>query len=337
MEGGIPISKNKSHPQIFQYISVAIAVAVVTFMFQLIQQSQWVSIFQFILPVPVIFVSLRYSSLWPGVITVGLTTVTIIIMSGYRIGVFFLLGTGVAAIVLTVCFLQKYSATAAVSWVTLYYIALGVAFVYIQQGITFEVYTQRLMAVFKEQFVNLYESKNIAWQNLEAQFEALAHVLSVIFPLMSALSSSIIMYAVSRTILKFQKVSLVPLGQFQDWKVSEYLVWIFVLGGVLYHIEPTRIIGINILLGLVFLYYLQGCAIITYFLKQRGTTRFLQFLAYVFLFLQIPYIFVSLGLLLTGYTQGGLYLPLPAIILVASIGLANVWMDFRKRVQQVKK
>ena len=96
----------------------------------------------------------------------------------------------------------------------------------------------------------------------------------------------------------------------------------------------NAIIGINILLGLVFLYYLQGCAVITYILKQKRSARFFQFLAYVLLFLQIPYIFVSLGLLLTGYTQGGIHLSLPAIILVAGIGLANVWIDFRKRLRQ---
>jgi hypothetical protein len=334
MEGDSYIFKKKSHSLIVQYVSVAIAVAVVVIAFQLIQQSEGMTFFQFFLPVPAIVIALRYSSLWSGIATITFSTAMIAIFTGYRTGILFFLGTGIVAIILSVCFLRKYSATATISWMTFYYVVLGIIVVYMQEGITFEVYTQRLLEVFKEQFVSLYENQDIAWQNFEAQFEALAKVLSMTFPFMSAVGSSVIMYIVARTLLKLQRIALRPLGRFQDWQISEYMVWVFILGGSLYHLEATRIVGINILLGFVFLYYLQGCAVITYILKQRRTAKFLQFIAYILLFLQLPYIFVSLGLLLIGYTQGGFHLSLPAVVLVAGIGLANVWIDFRKRLKQ---
>lgn len=325
-----------NHSQIFHVFSVVFAVTIVTVGFLLIQQSQVIGFLQFLLPVPVVLVSLRYS-LWSGIVTVTLSTVGISLLSEYRLGVFFLFITGAVAIMLAVCFHRKFSATTVVSCIALYYIVLGIALVYMQKGLTFAAYTQNMTTVFQEQFVRIYESNDVAWQNLRSQLEALARVLGVTFPLMSALSNSIIMYVVIRSILKLWKIPVVPLGRFQDWQVSDYLVWIFVLGGMLYHIEYTRTIGINLILGLVFLYYLVGCAIITYFLKQRNTTKFLQVLAYVLLFLQIPYIFVSLGLLLTGYSDASVYLPLPAIVLVTGVGLSNVWVDFRKRAGQVKE
>ena len=334
MEEDSYISKKKHHSLIVQYLSVAIAVVVVVIAFQLIQQSEGMTFFQFFLPIPAVVVVLRYSSFWPGISTVAFCTAIIGVLADYRTGVLFFLGTGIVAIILAICFLRKYSATATVGWMTFYYVILGTIIVYMQEGITFEAYTQRLLEIFKEQFVSLYKNQDIPWQNFETQFEALARVLSMTFPFMSALGSSVIMYIVTRTILKLQKIPLKPLGRFQDWEVSEYIVWIFILGGGLYHVESTRIVGINILLGLVFLYYLQGCAVITYILKQKHIAKFLQFVAYLLLFLQLPYIFVSLGLLLTGYIQGGLHLSLPAIILVAGVGLANVWIDFRKRLRQ---
>ena len=83
----------------------------------------------------------------------------------------------------------------------------------------------------------------------EVQFAAFARALSIISPLLSALSSALIMYVLSRIMLKVWKIPVAPLGRFQNWEASEYLVWAFVLGGVVYHIEFTRVIGINILLG----------------------------------------------------------------------------------------
>jgi uncharacterized protein YybS (DUF2232 family) len=145
------------------------------------------------------------------------------------------------------------------------------------------------------------------------------------------------MYAVSRVLLRVGKIVLAPIGRFQDWKISEYFVWGLIVAGVLYHIQPTRIIGINFLLGLVFLYYVAGCAIIIYVLKQKETSKFFQIIAYILLFFQIPHIFTGLGLLLTGYSESGVYLSLPAIILVAGVGLSDIWIDFRQRVRQAKE
>lgn len=335
MEEGTPIiTKNKTHSQFLLAIQVAFTGILLALGFQTVQYYQLTSVFVFLVPVPVVILTRYADSLWTGGITVAGAALIVSLISGYRMGVLFFLLAGAAAIIFAGCFFRQISATVTVSVVTLYYVVLGVAFIALQPGVSFETYAQELMTIFKAQFANLYASEGIEWQNLEAQFAAFARVLSIISPLLSALSSALIMYVLCRIVLKVWKIPVAPLGRFQNWEASEYLVWAFVLGGVLYHIELTRVIGINLLLGLILLYYLQGCAIITFFLKYKQTGRVMQFLAYMLLFLQVPYIFISLGLLLTGYTQDGLFLSLPAIILVAGVGLANVWIGFRKRVEQ---
>lgn len=335
MDRGIQIAtKSKNHSQLLQLINVAVTGVGVALGFEAGHYYQFMGLFVFFVPVPIAFMTLHYASMWTGISTIGVSALVISLMSGYRMGALFLLLAGIAAMMLAIGFLKNVSATIIVACVTLYYVLLGVAFISLQQGVTFETYAQAVMTIFKTQFAHLYANKGIEWRDLESQFVALARVLSLISPLLSALSSSVIMYLLSRIMLKVWKTPVASLGRFQDWEASEYLVWIFVLGGVFYHIELTRVIGINILLGLILLYYLQGCAIITFFLKRKHTARVMQFFAYGLLFLQIPYIFASLGLLLTGYTQDGIFLSLPAIILVAGIGLANVWIGFRQRVEQ---
>ncbi len=329
-------TKDTSHSQIFHIVGVVFVVISVTAGFLLSQQSQVTSLLKFLLPVPLVLIALRYS-LWSGIVVVVFSTMSISLLAGYRPGVFFLLIIGGSTAILTLCFHQNSSAMTTVSCIVWYYIILEVALVYIQEGVTIESYAQTLMTEIKEQLLRFYKMNNVTWQNLETYSEILARVQSVTFPLLSALKNSIIIYAVTRIILKLWKISATPLGKFENWQVSDYFVWIFVLGGVLYHIKYSRIMGINFILGVVLLYYVAGCAIVMYYLKLKNSTKFLRIFAYVLLFLQVPHIFINLGLLLTGYTERGIFLPLPAIVLVAGVGLSNIWIDFRKRAEQRNK
>ncbi len=326
-------AKPTKHSLIVHIISVIVTVVILTGGFLLIQESQLTSFLQFLLPAPIILLSLRYS-LWSGIGAISLTMFNVSLLSGYYSGVFFLLGIGVTAIVLTVGFRYNASLLTIVTCMTLYYIILEIGLIYTQKDITFETHIQERMMMFKKMLVSFYESKDAGWQNFEIQFEAIARALSVTSPLISALSMSTLMYVGSRSMLRVRKIVLAPLGRFQDWRISEYFVWGLVFAGILYHIQYTRVIGINILLGLVFLYYVAGCAIIIYVLKQKETSKFFQIIAYILLFFQIPHIFTGLGLLLIGYSENGVYLSLPAIILVAGVGLSDIWIDFRQRVKQ---
>jgi hypothetical protein len=261
------------------------------------------------------------------------STAIIAVWTGYEAGLLFFLGTGIIALILTFCFLRRYSATATISWLVFYYVAFGVLVLYLQENMSFEAYTQLVMEILEEQFAKMSQNQQIPWQRFERQFQGFVRVASITFPLMTTVVFVAMMYFATRVMLRVQKISLPPLARFRDWHISEYLVWVFILGGILYHLEQTRLIGINVLLGLVFLYYLQGCAVIVFLLKQKRIGRFFQMVACVLLFLQIPYIFVGLGLLLTGYTEGNVYFSLPAIVVVAGLGLANVWINFRKRIR----
>ena len=330
-------ANKKSSALAVQFLGVVIVAAILTLTFYGIQRNESMSVLQFFLPVPLVFLSLRYSSLWPELSAIALSGIAIGLWLGYWFGLLFLLGTGGVALILSLCFLRKYTATSSVLGLTAYYVVLGIVVVYIQEGLTFAAHTQRLMDLFmqhQQEFVTLYEQQGLPRHQLGPLFESLARMMSVTFPFVSAFVFALMTYFVIRMLLKVQRVKLPPLRRFQDWGLSDNMVWVFILGGVLFHFEATRTAGINVLLGLALLYYVQGCAVITFILRYKGTVKILQFIAYLLLFLQIPYGAIGLGLLLTGAAVEDLLFSLPAMVLVAGIGLANVWIDFRKRLKQ---
>jgi uncharacterized protein YybS (DUF2232 family) len=97
--------------------------------------------------------------------------------------------------------------------------------------------------------------------------------------------------------------------EFSAWLCPDRLVWAGILGGFLILTKNSVlvIIGINMVILLAAIYFLQGIAIISFFFKKRS---------------------VPLGLRVMGYTLIGIIQVLP--ILVAALGLFDIWIDFRK-------
>jgi hypothetical protein len=329
--------KNGRATVAIQFFAVVLVSILVTLTFYGIQQNNSMSVLQFFLPIPIVFLSLRNSSLWSGLAVTVCSTAAITLWLGYQPGLLFLFGTGGVAMIVSLCFLRRYTATSSISCLTAYYMVLGMLVVYLQKGLSFGELTQLLMKLsmqYQQEFVELYKQQGLPQHQLEAFFESMARLVSVTFPFITTTVFAVMIYFFIRVFLKFQRVTLPPLRHFQDWGISDNMVWLFILGGVLFQLEVTKDVGVNLLLGLTFLYYLQGCAVITCVLRQRRTAKFLQFLAYLLFFLQIPYGLIGLGLLLTGSAVDGLLFSLPALMMVAGIGLANVWIDFRKRLRQ---
>lgn len=108
--------------------------------------------------------------------------------------------------------------------------------------------------------------------------------------------------------------ALVPGPDFIAWKTPEWLVWPLIAAGfAAFLTEGTlRIIAFNLLVVLIPVYYVQGLAIVTNFFQRRGTPPWLRVIGYLLL---------------------SLLNPLP--VMVAGLGLFDLWFDFRKpRVQQ---
>jgi uncharacterized protein YybS (DUF2232 family) len=96
--------------------------------------------------------------------------------------------------------------------------------------------------------------------------------------------------------------------EFSLWIFPDRLVWGGILGGFLMvtRISPLVTIGINVVILLLAIYFLQGMAVVSFYFQKKN---------------------VPLGFRVMGYTMIGLIQFL--LILVAALGLFDIWADFR--------
>lgn len=107
--------------------------------------------------------------------------------------------------------------------------------------------------------------------------------------------------------------------EFSTWMCPDKLVWAGILGSflIMTKVSPLLTIGINTVILLLAVYFLQGIAIVSFFFKKKN----------------VPLGFRVIGYMLIGIIQ---FLP----FLVAALGLFDIWIDFRKlrpRVAAYKK
>lgn len=102
----------------------------------------------------------------------------------------------------------------------------------------------------------------------------------------------------------------VPGEAFVRWKAPENLVWGLIVAGFLFFVADGSIrqLGLNVLIVLLLVYYIQGLAIVTDLFERRQFPTFLRVMGY------------GMALILN---------PIPFI--VAGVGVFDLWIDFRKK------
>ncbi len=98
-------------------------------------------------------------------------------------------------------------------------------------------------------------------------------------------------------------------GALSTWAASEHYVWFFIIGGTMAVVPfgVSRTLGVNLVVIMLFVYFLQGLAITGFFFKKWNLSILLRVPVYIFIFFNV-------------------YLAL----LVACVGLFDTWADFRK-------
>ena len=108
-----------------------------------------------------------------------------------------------------------------------------------------------------------------------------------------------------------KKRSIVPpkLSTLSEWRAPNWLVWIFLAGGGLSFFPQTHVSfwGINIFLVALFIYLLQGLAIVSFFFQNKNVSLFFRWLFYFLIAIQQM-----------------------LMIAIAAVGFFDIWIDFRK-------
>jgi len=92
------------------------------------------------------------------------------------------------------------------------------------------------------------------------------------------------------------------------WSAPEWLIFVLLGAGFLLLVPVTRarFLGLNLLMGVAVLYFCQGVAVVATWFHRLGLPRLLRMIGYPLLFLN------------------------PFFFLIITLGLMDLWMDFRR-------
>jgi uncharacterized protein YybS (DUF2232 family) len=155
----------------------------------------------------------------------------------------------------------------------------------------------------------------LAAGGLGEEFEAVAKVLIGIFPGLLIMGTLLVAWAnfmVCRHLLA--RIGPLPreLTDLKRWRSPEQLVWVVIACGfgVFLPLDTINLLGWNGLLVLGLVYFFQGLCIVAYWMERKGAPPFVRVIIYT----------------LIGLQQ---YLAL----VIAALGLFDMWFDFRKLKQ----
>lgn len=154
-------------------------------------------------------------------------------------------------------------------------------------------------------------------KEVEAILAGLGEVLPKVLPALVTMMvlSTVWVNLVAGNWLLRKKTGRAPWPPYRQWRLPEVLVWGVILAGValLPPLPLLNLFGLNLLLCLSLLYFFQGLAVLAYLLDRWSVPRTLRVIVYILLFIQFY-----------------------GILLVAILGLIDIWADFKNRASAQK-
>lgn len=149
-------------------------------------------------------------------------------------------------------------------------------------------------------------------QTLSRSLETIQYVLVRVIPGMAVMSALFVTWVnllMTRSLVRFRGLKTPNFGSLTRWKSPEILVWVVIAGGVmlLIPVKTLKIIGLNIVLGLIMIYFIQGISIVSFYFDKRKFPRMLRGVLYALIGVQQVFSMLVIGL-----------------------GFFDLWIDFRK-------
>ena len=107
-----------------------------------------------------------------------------------------------------------------------------------------------------------------------------------------------------------RRAQWLSVATFREWKCPEQLVWVLIACGFAFFVPANAavtIVAVNILLVIGVCYFIQGLAIVAFFFHKNNVPRFLRSATYLLIIFQQVF-----------------------TLLVAALGLFDLWGDFRR-------
>jgi len=284
----------------------------------------WGTLCGILTPIPLIFVYLKRGKR-EGLLALFIVAFALLLFVGIHAGVMFFVEYGVLAIVIAETVRRSYSIERIVLFSTLIsLIAVGIIIIltYISKGtnpIIFFIkeigdnWIEQTAKFSHEMGVNGREIEMVR-SDLKKFVEILIHILPGIM-IINLAFNTLMNYLVARHLwIKYEGEGyFADSGVLTEWRAPEYFIWLLIGSGIvsLIPVEIIRYIGLNILIILLFLYFLHGLAIIQFYFIKKNISLSLRILGYIFM----------------------LFFFIPIIVVVTGLGVFDLWIDFRGRIK----
>jgi len=161
--------------------------------------------------------------------------------------------------------------------------------------------------------MNIYRELGMPDDQLEQVAQSLNMIIFVLIPAISISFLMIVTWinllAARVTFPSFQ-LTFPDFGSLNYWKSPDILVWGLIGAGsiTLFPSDSLRILGSNVLMILMVIYFFHGIAVVSYFFEKKNVSRSVRIILYSFIIVQQL-----------------------IVLLIIGIGLFDVWADFRKQ------
>ena len=235
-----------------------------------------------------------------------------------------LLMIGFTGVLLSEVLKRRFSVekTFAISSLALFGCAAGFFLYYaVRSGVTpwrmVEIYVSGIV----QENIKLYSQLNLSEEQIQLIRQSapeIAAVFTGIFPAMTLAGFIFTVWfnlLVGRRLFQINALPFPDFGDLAAWKAPERLVWLLIAAGgmVMAPVEGFGLVGANILILCGVVYLFQGLAIASFFFREKRVPAMIRWLFYLLILIQ-QYM----------------------LILVAALGLFDMWVDFRKRIGRMK-
>jgi uncharacterized protein YybS (DUF2232 family) len=271
-----------------------------------------------LLPLPIVFYRLKLGRKTGTVIPVMAVVIMTIIFGGLSFDALFFYELVLLGFILSECIGGRVSVEKTVLYSAGSVLVTGVAALFIYSnlmGTGFVKLVSDYITSSLEMTLTLYQSMGIPDETIQAMSGPMETFRYYLLRILPALVTSLALFVawmnmlMARSLLRRKKALPLDFGTLNQWKAPEFLVWGVIICGLmlLAPLGYLKILGFNGLLILMTIYFFQGIAVVSFFLKKKESPRLLKIIIYAFIALQHM-----------------------MVLLVIGLGFFDMWLNFRK-------
>lgn len=244
------------------------------------------------------------------------TTAAVSGLFGILAGVLYLAMCGVIGFFMPELLLWGVSGSRAVFWATaanLLIFTAGIIVYSTVSGLNLQQLITAEISSSLKQALDLYEKGGVKGEDLELMKRSMSTAADLLKRLYPALVTALFVGIAGCNLVLIKKTIAktavnITIGDFSTFRNPDLLVWILIAAGsaLLLPISQVATPALNILLVVTLLYFFQGMAVVSAFISRNSAATILRVILYTLLIIQ-PYL----------------------LVLIAGIGLFDLWVDFR--------